>query len=472
MKYRVFLIDDEMWIVRGLLKAIPWSELGYEVVYYSSDSSNIFEKMDSIKPDVIITDIKMPVVTGIDILKYCKDRKEKPEIILLSAYEEFSYAHDALRYGAFSYLVKPIKNTELKEVLIKLKETLDGKKQIVLRDVEQKILENKDDISSEFLFQKAEVDVNEKEFCVLAVAKKFFAENKIISAFSEILPKEKVILRSSQFIYFILNQSSDSIANDKMVEKKMGEYMVYSGLSETFESDGIVYNYLRQAACASLQFLNGLLNNMAQYNHKDRIYKESELYKTLQMAFAKRKGEIIIQQLKILMENRSYNILDFIGIGNYICINIDGKEGFEKYGITTLDQFLDRYQNIDDYFYELQSAVKEAFQDRAAEQLDAVTVKRYIDNHYMENVKVSDIAEHFHVDVGYLGRVFKKNIQKNIKDYIAELKIERAKYLLTFTEMKIYEVSEAVGYLDYFYFTRVFRKMTGETPSEYREKKE
>ena len=99
-------------------------------------------------------------------------------------------------------------------------------------------------------------------------------------------------------------------------------------------------------------------------------------------------------------------------------------------------------------------------------------LKKYVDQHYTDKILVADIAEHFHMDLNYISRLFRKKYEKSLKDYLTERRMEKAVYLLDNTGLKIYEVAEASGYSDYFYFTRVFRKITGLTPTEWRERKD
>lgn len=110
MLYKLILVDDEIWVLRGLLKTIPWKELGFEVVYHTTDSEKAKENITLLKPDAVITDIRMASLTGLDLLEYAATLEERPEFILISAYEEFEYAHKALKLGAFDYLIKPLKN--------------------------------------------------------------------------------------------------------------------------------------------------------------------------------------------------------------------------------------------------------------------------------------------------------------------------------------------------------------------------
>ena len=113
--------------------------------------------------------------------------------------------------------------------------------------------------------------------------------------------------------------------------------------------------------------------------------------------------------------------------------------------------------------------MRQVFSEIRDSGADAEDIRRYVDMHYTEQISTGDVAQYFHMDPSYISRVFKKNFNKNIKDYLTEKKMEKAKWLLENTDLKIYEVSDASGYADYFYFTRVFRKLTGITPTEWRE---
>ena len=116
--YKLFLVDDEIWVIRGLMKMIPWEELGFEIVYTTTDSISALEKIALLKPDAVITDIRMASLNGLELLEQSLHMgKERPEFILISAYEEFEYAHKALKLGAFDYLIKPLKKAELVQVL-------------------------------------------------------------------------------------------------------------------------------------------------------------------------------------------------------------------------------------------------------------------------------------------------------------------------------------------------------------------
>lgn len=119
MKVSVVLADDEPLILKGLTKLIPWDSLHMEIAGYAYDGKELLEAIHTLKPDIVISDISMPHLSGIDIIKEVKRLQLPVKIIFISAYQEFSYARDTVAFGAVDYLVKPVKKAELEQVVAK-----------------------------------------------------------------------------------------------------------------------------------------------------------------------------------------------------------------------------------------------------------------------------------------------------------------------------------------------------------------
>lgn len=475
MLYKVILVDDEIWVLRGLLKTIPWKELGFEVVCHTTDSENAKENIALLKPDAVITDIRMASLTGLDLLEYASGLEERPEFILISAYEEFEYAHKALKLGAFDYLIKPLKRTDMLHVLEKLKFVLDEKKTSLTRKLEQQIFEQHSEICAQDLFPPEDGGRGEKSYQVLCCARRYFDEDSMRNVFSHFPAETTILLEDSQFLYRIravpAGEKREPAAEFR---DAAAEYMVFTGASALFGGRDMVYTYIRQARCASLQFLIEAPESVTYYREENRLSKKDSIYRMLQEAFAAGKGEIILHLVQGLSEftaKNHFTILDLIGVGNYICINLTGQDedAFQKMGLESIRVFLERYTNAEDYIRDLENQIKASFPEIAGKSVSAEDIRQYVDKHYMEKILVGDIAGYFHLDLNYISRLFKKKTGKNLKDYLTEKRMEKALYLLANTDLKIYEISEASGYMDYFYFTRVFRKFTGLTPSEWRE---
>lgn len=118
--YRLMVVDDEDIVRRSLIKNIRWADYNFEVVADAASVKEALEKIEIYKPDLLITDIKMPEISGLELIKACKDRAPKLVTIILSAYDDFSYAQYALYYGVSGYLLKPIEKQALDELMHKV----------------------------------------------------------------------------------------------------------------------------------------------------------------------------------------------------------------------------------------------------------------------------------------------------------------------------------------------------------------
>lgn len=473
--YRLMLVDDEIWVIRGLLKTISWEELGFEVAYYTTDSEQAREKLLLLNPDAVITDIKMASVSGIDLLEYAQTMESPPEFILISAYEEFDYAHKALKLGAFDYLIKPLKKSEMVKVLEKLRQSLDKKMKSRRSDIEKQIFELHEEIEAGDIFGQLQRRKEGKEYRILCCSKRMFEMQTVINIFNDVLGENIVLMEDSQFIYCIwsIPDGKEEEYRKKLCERA-AENMIFLGDGGKMRETDLIYTHICFARCAALQFMIETTEMVNCYNIKSRLPKTDNLYHTLQEAFGNAKGERIlhlVQSLAEFIRKNHYTVQDLIGVGNYICMNLPGTEdAFQKNGVESIPVFLDRYKNIEDYVNDLAAAVKKAFPGIEKEAVGAEEIRKYVDQHYTDKILVSDIADHFHMDLNYLGRLFKKKNGKSLKDYLTAKRLEKARYLLDNTDLKIYEIAEASGYSDYFYFTRVFRKVTGITPTEWRER--
>ena len=125
--YQIMLVDDEPWVLARLRTIIPWEEYGFAIAYESQEPELAFRQMRVIRPDVVITDINMPGLSGLSLIEAARDRAYNAEYIIISGYDDFSFAQKAIKNGVFHYFIKPVDEDELIEVLKKLRVRLDGK---------------------------------------------------------------------------------------------------------------------------------------------------------------------------------------------------------------------------------------------------------------------------------------------------------------------------------------------------------
>jgi YesN/AraC family two-component response regulator len=125
------MVDDEPWILIGLREKFKWNDMGFQIVGETTSSKEAWEMICEMKPDVVLTDIRMPNISGIQLIQMAREKGLTTEFVIISGFSEFQYAQDALRSGAFDYCVKPIKAEDATKLLLRLKQHLDSKKQYI-----------------------------------------------------------------------------------------------------------------------------------------------------------------------------------------------------------------------------------------------------------------------------------------------------------------------------------------------------
>ena len=140
--YRIVIADDEPLIIRGLKKMMKWGAMDTEVVGQAEDGDQLLNLLDTLEPDIIISDISMPEKTGLDVLKEISKRKLKTKVIFLSGFQEFSYAKEAVTYGAVDYLLKPVSVEELESAINRAKNQIIQEQPEAVWKIEQQNVEN------------------------------------------------------------------------------------------------------------------------------------------------------------------------------------------------------------------------------------------------------------------------------------------------------------------------------------------
>lgn len=133
MKYRVLLVDNEPWAIVYLKKTLSWEKLGFEIVAETANSLDALNMIQKLKPDVVFTDIRMPQLSGLELMQQVRERSAHCEFVIVSGFAEFSYAQEAIILGAFEYCLKPISAEQGENLLLRLRDHLSkqGKKNTI-----------------------------------------------------------------------------------------------------------------------------------------------------------------------------------------------------------------------------------------------------------------------------------------------------------------------------------------------------
>ena len=167
---KAIIADDEKWICQMIAKIIDWDEIGIELVGQAEDGLEAFNLIKTFRPDIVITDIRMPGMDGIDLVKKTREMQLKCHFIVISGFRQFEYAHNAIKYGVDDYLLKPIKKAELTSILKKIRSEFDEMK---AKKSEEKKIKNKLIYSAEILnkqfLNKLFLDNNENSYDLITI---------------------------------------------------------------------------------------------------------------------------------------------------------------------------------------------------------------------------------------------------------------------------------------------------------------
>ncbi|MEW6066119.1 AraC family transcriptional regulator [Desulforamulus profundi] len=355
--YKVLIIDDDRSTRYMLKRFKKWESYGFVIADEACDGKEALQKLKSSHFDLIITDIKMPGMDGIEFLQELKSMKWQACVIFLSTHSDFEYAKQGIRLGVFDYMTKPLNGDLLSEALERAKTYLD----------------------EEYL-KRTKIEAEKKQ---LTESAKLYYPKK----------REKTLAAC-------LLSGSPQITEE--IESTFVE------ITEMFEGD--LYKI-------------GILLNTMLVNLSEEIYAA---FPWLQ---------------KLEGNTFTFDMTDAQSIAEM-------KQKFLVYINSSLEMIKK---------YELHHA------DSVIRRTCA-----YVIDHVEQDIKLEMIANEVHISKDYIGKLFKQKTGCNFNDFVTKVKMEHAKYLIRTGEFKNYEVSEKLGYSKPDYFSRLFKKYTGYTPTEFK----
>lgn len=489
--YKAVIIDDEPWIIKDLKALVNWKELGFDLAGEANCSSEAEILIDRIKPDLLISDIRMPDMSGIELLQRRRNKGDPVITVFLSAYSDFSYAQQALKLGAYDYLLKPVESKVLEELLCKVKMHLNDrnsnqeninayKNTILLFD----LIEMKPDSNeigrklsnAGFLcpyssfFTIIMVRLNNdgaKEDIHSFIANLSFKENDV-----QFLPALVGNNKLCCIFGFAENDKDKKIKIVQNVYNQMLGYHSVIGVSELFTDINKLKDAYRQADIMSYQsFITGK-EGVYNFNSIDKIHIDTlvnDICKIKDVSdlkgFIKSIPDVVIQE-KFSLEalTRIYNtaLMQIFRIRNQL----------EALDPLTEHEIVQYYTNIKETVSAL-SNILESEEGKKVKHYSNTIIQEIITDieaNYMGKIELNIMANKYYLNPFYLSQLFKKEVGKSFTAYLIETRLNKAADLLKDPRLTLYQVSDMVGYGDYVHFSKIFSKYKGASPTIYRRK--
>ncbi|MDH6427516.1 MULTISPECIES: response regulator [Paenibacillus] len=406
---KALVVDDEYLVRMGITQTIDWAEYNVEIIGEASNGEEGLELALQHRPDVIITDIRMPYMNGLELIEKIREQDMLVGIVVLSGYDEFQYAQAALRYGASTYLLKPINIEELANTVRSVGDEILGKKQLSKRY--SQLNEEMASISKQFWQDLLHDQLHDEEFI----------SNKI-----------------------------------KLLELQLEPGKAILPLSITFPPDNglqgnTVGKALEDAAATILE---------AHSFEQLCLFRDSHL----EWVMILRTGEPELAGDSARKLGKQLSEWSQQHFGQALSVGI-GKPAGEWNGIVdSYRQAVLAAQRALSGIERVLYAEEEAGARCRREIRDALA---FIREHYAGNITVEMVAAAVFVSPTHLMHLFRKDLNKTFYECLTEYRIEEAKRMLRNPKYRVYEVGNQVGFTDSKYFSQIFKKMTGIPPSEY-----
>lgn len=487
--YKVYLLDDEPYILEGLKYIVPWQEYGFKIVGSSSNGKDGFDNIITQNIDLIITDIMMPNMTGLELISKLKKEKYNTNFLVLSAFQEFKYVKEAINMGAENYLLKPIDTEELSNNLksiyqkIKKKEEQIIDKNIVKNNLLLKLITENYDENIINELNRLNIKFNDYRYCIINIEVNDESYN-----IEDITFKNKSILhvKNKSNIYLIIDEHNLDDTIMELIELK--NYMINKSGPILYISIGSLVNNIREI---NNSFKASMEVNEYKIIHPNKswikIYKEKidinnydniefeelksilvnkEFIKTeeyINAIFSKLRCDEKLTPKQIKMKS----IEIFLSVYNYFNESKVIKD-LHKY----FDYIINNNNTLDDIQIQLINMIRyiQSKLEQAEDSMSPVIIKLldYIEENYKYDLNLKEISDKLNINSIYLGQLFQREIGILFSDYLNNFRINKAKKLLLDTNLKASEIGMLVGYRNKNYFYRKFKSIAGLTPSEWK----
>lgn len=510
---KIIIVEDEDMIRDGLAKLVCKINKDSEVIATAKNGKEGLEIIFKLKPDLVITDINMPQMDGLEMLTRLKELNIKHKTIVLSAYSEFEYARKAIILGVSEYILKPISVLDITQSLKNVESQLIHDKKefkhpealLSLEHVFQSSLLSEliiDDSLESFLRINYEIEINDK----LGIFVIYMGES-YETYYKQIKKELQGILYGNEIFKYSIIESPQSkeiivvlfnIQDYKQMEKYI-KYSVIANIKFIFHTE-MVFGWIECTGILNMRERIHMLNNELHWNLAIGLDDIVNYDKVIQVYTLPLPYPIDIENnLKTTMCTMEFDKIDIV-LNKFIkyckdasCTPREIKENFVRFAwaIVNVGKEIDNsiYENFDSQkllttimsaitWDELEKALKTLTDNiansRGLSENNSVTsllVKRtesIIHEFYRNGITLEEIALKLNVTSEYLGTQFKKEIGVSFSTYTKRYRIDKAKKLLIGTDLKLFQISEMIGYNDPKYFSKVFKEIIGYLPGEYR----
>lgn len=491
--YRVMIVDDEACASNFIKQIIEKKCPGYEIAGIAENGKQALERISVWQPDVVISDIRMPVMDGIELVERLSKEHPNLFLVLVTGFQEFEYAQKALRAGVSEYLLKPVKLSEM----VKLMEALSDRLDRLYYERQIRIFNDIVNHKENFAVSKLKQWFEPGEYCAVLIRKKGlpkrFSTQNSVAVYS--MENEKFFMYGRdemEALYlinkkYLFNQTFDEITQriiDRFTDQnayitciKEGQVFLIEDLPkivhhlyrkldwEIIIGKNQIISACRECNCEiqTGELEHPLIEKMVYYIKYKELHKLRKVISSLFDLWEreKRTQMYVEKQVEYIfyLLNNAYNIAD----------------QYQEMGITLAEAFA-YVENMKELKEVVMQIIMQLAPDSQIEQIDNKTelfreILNYLDAHIHEEITLVRICRYFGISQTSLSRLFRNQKGCSFSNYLTKQRIGQAQRIMdNEPDIFIKDVAERVGYKDQFYFSRIFRSVVLMSPSEYMDK--
>ncbi|MGM7723319.1 response regulator transcription factor [Metabacillus sp. Hm71] len=520
---KVIITDDEIQIRKGLRMKIDWEEEGFNIVGEAANGKETLELLKKINVDVVITDVRMPIMDGIEFVKRCHIEHPDVKVIVLSGYSDFEYVRTSLVEGVKDYLLKPVAPDELIDALKRIQCEIEEekKKQLETERMNRLVHNQLEEMKEQYLLHLVKEEWSELTIAIERLQQLQLAEFANINARVQFftveirafdsnpklvkelwLPFSMLCKEISQdykgtysfydasyanmlhFIHLIDSEDQNQTASIvQIIQRNVKKYLnvetvvgigkIVTGITE-FKTGYIsaLLSWSQSQPGTYSQVIDGTIT-------KEIVEFSSSVEKKLVNSIENVNHDEFKKNMEsILGESHNHSMMSFSFVANRILFLLGSLA--TKYDLDTNEMIwtcqqriweLNAHKRVMEQLIELAELIIEKVKDARYSSNGLViveNVRRYLDKHYASEISLTTLSEKFHINSAYLSEIFKQHVGKNFSDYLVELRMTNAREFLKDEQLKIIDVAYLAGFSNSGYFSTVFKKHFGQTPAEFR----
>jgi two-component system response regulator YesN len=523
---KVVIADDENRICRLIQALVDWDEIGMTVAGTASNGIEALEMIKKENPDILITDIRMPGCSGLELISRAKKLSAQMHIIIISGYAHFEYAQEAIQYGVNEYLLKPINKKGLTDALQKIKGRIqnehragadmadirkDHEKDITkLRRVfVQDLLDNRNMVCSEKTL-RSQYHFMVQPGCFQAFCVKLDYEGGWPKRETDMVVTDKfvgaamggfekhcydyVAMRRGSMVYGVLNYAAkesetvrktlrDSLNQMDAQKGLIGAAEFSMGLGVAVRSPEEIPKSLDTAVVAiEERLIAGTGKLLDGFEKKPMLFEEKLLTKyarsldqsldTLNLDAMEKEVDSLYRAVQESSEAHGWEILELVSsAGSIFAMRLDIKDKsdyLKKFRETCEDCSTTKmlFESLKAFERKF---MQEIFAKRASDSARPVRLaKQYIQNHYQEQISLEAVSDKVGLSAAYFSALFKRETGTGFAKYLTNIRVNEAKVLLRETSLPVAEICRRVGYYDLKHFTHTFEKIAEVKPAVFR----